>query len=33
MVDLNKLYGAILKWKVRPAVEVTHQIIDEKLDI
>lgn len=33
MADLNKLYESILNGKLEPAVEVTHQIIDEKLNI
>lgn len=33
MVDLNGLREAIIAGKLEPAVEVTHQIIEEQLDI
>lgn len=33
MADLNKLFDSIVAGKLETAVEVTHQIIDEKLDI
>lgn len=33
MADLNKLYESILNGKLEPAVEVTRQIIEEKLNI
>ena len=33
MVDLNRLREAIIAGKLEPAVEVTHQIIEEQLDI
>lgn len=33
MADLNRLYEAILNGQLEPAVEVTHQIIDENLNI
>ena len=33
MADLNKLFDSIVAGKLEPAVEVTHQVIEEKLDI
>lgn len=33
MADLNKLFDSIVAGKLEPAVEVTEQIIEEKLDI
>lgn len=33
MADLNKLFDSIVAGKMEPAVEVTEQIIEEKLDI
>ena len=33
MVDLNRLREAIIAGKLEQAVEVTHQIIEEQLDI
>lgn len=33
MANLNKLFDSIVAGKLEPAVEVTHQIIEEKLDI
>lgn len=33
MADLNKLFDSIVAGRLEPAIEVTHQIIEEKLDI
>lgn len=33
MADLNKLFDAIVTGKLEPAIEVTHEIIAEKIDI
>lgn len=33
MADLNKLYESILAGRLEPAIEVTHQVIEERIDI
>ena len=33
MSDLNKFFDSIVAGRLEPAIEVTHQIIEEKLDI
>ena len=33
MADLNKLYESILAGRLEPAIEVTYQVIEERIDI